>query len=80
MRNRVPLAGMLPSHDEFNIGDLVYVKLAPVQVEGEWQNDEALALIIDEAVPGIYTVQPVNEPQQRRNTTTASMRKANDNE
>ena len=80
MRNRVPLAGMLPSHDEFNIGDLVYVKLPPACVEGEWHPVEALALIIDEAVPGVYTVQPVKDPQQRRNTTTASMRKANDNE
>lgn len=75
MRNRVPLAGMLPSHDEFNIGDLVYAKISTFDMI-----TEELALVIEEAVPGIYTVQPVSEPQTRRNVTPAQMRKANDNE
>ncbi len=70
----MPLTGMLPDLDEYNIGDLVYAKINRDVV------DEHLALIIEESVPGIYTVQPVHEPTVRRNVTTSQMRKASDHD
>ena len=75
MRNRVPLTGMLPDLDEYNIGDLVYAKISTFDII-----TEELALVIEEAVPGIYTVQPVGEPQTRRNVTPAQLRKASDHD
>ena len=74
MRNRVPLAGMLPEHGEYNIGDLVYAKISRAGVT------EYLALIIEESMPGIFIVQPVKDPNVRRNVTIAQIRKASKDE
>lgn len=79
MKNRVPLTGMLPEHDGFGVGDLVYAKL-PDHTTERIAGDESLSLIIDEYLPGLYTVQPVAQPQQRHRVPGPALRKANDNE
>ena len=77
-KSRVPLTGML-SHDEFGVGDLVYAKLPDHNAERD-HDQTCLSLIVEEYLPGLYTVQPVTQPQQRHRVAATSMRKANQDE